>query len=363
MTTSPSVSASRPLVVDQDTLNDELQLHLTAKDVENNPKFANLLQALTHILTPEGRSCDILRDLHQAEEKLQYEKHEWLQSHILHRELQEIILDYELQAHDTALSTADKEFKEILEQSLTYAETFDYLLFNPDPSSQVTLLGLSPEDIESHNPYNMHLPSLQQKLIPDLENRLRQRCENLVGVFCSSYLRAESSTLTMAKSTQLPALVERSQALLDENRKQLKQIRSMREKQFWRYFHTLLESLSILDKMVNTYRLGKQSQYTSITADWLAARCDAMCFKIKYVELQVLCDTYSAEAVNALRKVKQHLSEATEEKERDLHRIALALNAYAAIGSGFDELVEEYGKLKAEMDNKRWALQEFQRTN
>lgn len=48
---------------------------------------------------------------------------------------------------------------------------------------------------------------------------------------------AESSTLTMAKSTQLPALVERSQALLDENRKQLKQIRSMREKQFWRYFH------------------------------------------------------------------------------------------------------------------------------
>ncbi|PVD20730.1 hypothetical protein C0Q70_18891 [Pomacea canaliculata] len=151
--------------------------------------------------------------LAQAEEKLQYEKHEWLQSHILHRELQEIILDYELQAHDTALSTADKEFKEILEQSLTYAETFDYLLFNPDPSSQVTLLGLSPEDIESHNPYNMHL------------------------------------------------------------------------------------------------------------------------------------------------------SEATEEKERDLHRIALALNAYAAIGSGFDELVEEYGKLKAEMDNKRWALQEFQRTN
>lgn len=57
------------------------------------------------------------------------------------------------------------------------------------------------------------------------------------------------------------------------------------------------------------------------------------------------------------------MSEATEEKERDLHRIALALNAYAAIGSGFDELVEEYGKLKAEMDNKRWALQEFQRTN
>lgn len=47
--------------------------------------------------------------LAQAEEKLQYEKHEWLQSHILHRELQEIILDYELQAHDTALSTADKE--------------------------------------------------------------------------------------------------------------------------------------------------------------------------------------------------------------------------------------------------------------
>ena len=41
----------------------------------------------------------------------------------------------------------------------------------------------------------------------------------------------------------------------------------------------------MLEKMVNQYRLGKQSRYNTISTESLVARCDAMCLKIKSVEL------------------------------------------------------------------------------
>lgn len=45
------------------------------------------------------------------------------------------------------------QFKEILEQCLNYAEAGDYLSFTPDPSSKVSLFGLSPGDVQANNPY------------------------------------------------------------------------------------------------------------------------------------------------------------------------------------------------------------------
>nr|KAG5696604.1 hypothetical protein BaRGS_034065 [Batillaria attramentaria] len=170
----------------------------------------------------------------------------------------------------------------------------------------------------------------------------------------------DSGELALAKASQLPALVERSLRTLEEEKKQLKMTRAKREKQFWLYFETLLASLGLLEKMVNEYRLGKQSQNNTITTEWLVARCDAMCLKIKYVEMQILCDTYTAETVGALQRISQHLSDKHDASEKDLHRVNLALEAYSAVGSGFSELVDEYGRLKNELENKQWALNEFQ---
>lgn len=59
---------------------------------------------------------------------------------------------------------------------------------------------------------------------------------------------------------------------------------------------------------------------------------------------------------------RSHLEESVELKEKDMQRVSFALNAYATVGSGFEALVEEYGKLKAELDNKQWALNEFRKT-
>jgi len=41
-----------------------------------------------------------------------------------------------------------------------------------------------------------------------------------------------------------------------------------------------------------------------VTAEWLAAKCDAMCLKVRVLQNQMIRDTYTPEATEALKRVK-----------------------------------------------------------
>jgi hypothetical protein len=56
---------------------------------------------------------------------------------------------------------------------------------------------------------------------------------------------------------------------------------------------------------------------------------------------------------------RQELSDVLAVKERDLHRVRMALQAYSSLGYGFDQLAEEYSALMRELENKEWALSEL----
>lgn len=45
------------------------------------------------------------------------------------------------------------QFHKILQECLTRAELEDYLDFSPDPSTKVTTLGLTKEELNRQNPY------------------------------------------------------------------------------------------------------------------------------------------------------------------------------------------------------------------
>ena len=47
------------------------------------------------------------------------------------------------------------------------------------------------------------------------------------------------------------------------------------------HLQVLLQSLETLEKLITRYRLQSQPTYDRVTADWLVAKCDAMCLKIK----------------------------------------------------------------------------------
>lgn len=347
----------------QNVSNQLPYVNLSASDVEKYPDFCSLLSILSTQITPDGLSLQTTKDLKQAEEVLRHEKHAWLLNLILYTELQELALDYDIKSQEVSLSSRDAQFHKILQGSLTHAEISDYLEFSPDPSSKVTSLGLSRDDLNWHNPCRQHLSSLQQALIPEVEERLRKKCENLVLAHDPlSANTSESTNLMFAKSSQLPVLVERDIHQLEESHRRLKEDQRKKEKQFTAYYQVLLDSLHLMQSLISKYKLGQQLEKDTITAEWLYAKCDAMCLKIKIVELQILCDTYTIETLDSLRIIRKKLEEAHKDSEKEKVHVEQAIKAYECLGQEFDQIVSEFGKFKDELENKQWALAEFGKT-
>lgn len=343
-------------------LNKALGINLTAEDIQSNPEFVDLLLILSDHISDEGVSSLVQQDLQQAEEELKHEKHSWLLQKILYHELEELLRDYDIKSHDTALSTEDRQFQTILQESLTRAEIADYLHCSPDPASKNTLLGLSKAELAQQNPHKKHLPFIQQKLIPDIEKRLAETCDSLIN-FHQTGLDQDDIEPSFSPTTQLPALVESDKHRLQKTQAQLKTIRHDKERQFWSYYKTLIDSLSLLEEVVSKYRFRNQTEHNTITTEWLLARCDGLCLKIRLLEMQVLCDTYTNDTVKALHSVRDHLDTNFRDTDKEFHHISEALRSYESVGMGFDELVEEFRKLKEEKDNKQWALSELHRAD
>lgn len=76
-------------------------------------------------------------------------------------------------------------------------------------------------------------------------------------------------------------------------------------------------------------------------------------------ELKILSDTYTAEKVEVHCLIRDRLEEAICLQEQDMEKSQQVLNTYEVLGDEFDRLVKEYTQLKQATENKRWALQEF----
>ena len=59
---------------------------------------------------------------------------------------------------------------------------------------------------------------------------------------------------------------------------------------------------------------------------------------------------------------RDYLEIAEEESSTELQSSKQALKAYESVGMGFDALVQQYTRLTAEIDNKKWALSELRQT-
>lgn len=343
-----------------DKLNSALPIDITAAQVQQYPELVKLLTELSQRITPEGISVQVKQELEQAEEELRHEKHSWLLQHTLYKEIEEFLIDSELRSQDVALSPDDKQFHTMLQECLTFSEIGDYLRCSPDPSCKVNLLGLTEESIHNENPHRKNLAYLQQKLIPQIEERLADKCENLQNF--QDVDNALDSSPTLAKSSQLPALMEAQKRKLEEDTQQLERLRMAKEKQFQTYYQTLLDSLHLLEELITKYRLQNQMEHDTVSAEWLVGKCDGLCLKIKLIELQILSDTYTHETTKALQQIKDTLHGAKVEAEKSKTYVTKTLQTYESLGSEFDDLVMEYQTLKEEMDNKEWALSELQKS-
>lgn len=161
----------------------------------------------------------------------------------------------------------------------------------------------------------------------------------------------------MAKIHQLPSLIDgQLDAQSNSKTKAFVEDDQILREQFTKYISTLLDSLAIMEELVEKHMLEIQMEQHSNQAEWLTVHCDALLLKIKSLHLEILCETYTKDTVPALKKIAHDLETSAEQVEGEIQASRARLNRYESVGQGFTDIVKEYGQLRETLKQKKWAL-------
>uniref|UniRef100_A0A2K5RU38 HAUS augmin like complex subunit 4 n=1 Tax=Cebus imitator TaxID=2715852 RepID=A0A2K5RU38_CEBIM len=120
--------------------------NLSKEDLLQNPYFSKLLLSLSQHVDESGLSLTLAKEQAQAWKEVRLHKTTWLRSEILHRVIQELLVDYYVKMQDTNLTSEDKKFHETLEQRLLVTELTR--LVGPSQEREIpSLLGLEKADL------------------------------------------------------------------------------------------------------------------------------------------------------------------------------------------------------------------------
>ncbi|KAH1182440.1 HAUS augmin-like complex subunit 4 [Mauremys mutica] len=332
---------------------------LTEEDASAHPGLANLLLGLTPYLDPSGLSTPLARQLEQAGKELQLRRAAWLRWEALHRLLQEALREQRAGRGDASPSLEHRKFLETLEQRLLLGELSRIL--EPGPSlcgARPPLLGLGAPDLLELLPPSQDLALLRQHLPQEIEERLR--CK---GLALLSYHRPDSDGAgESARCAMLWPLAEglaAEQRRLQAGRSRRRELMGLLERQRAAYPQVLLRCLGLLRRLALEHRLGAQAQLDQLNTHYLEVKCSAMFLKIRLEELSLLLDTYSPESVEVHRAIRAGLQGAVQQQEQELATAQKILATYESLGPEFEGLVQEYAQLCGAVENKRWALHEF----
>ncbi|VTJ66199.1 Hypothetical predicted protein [Marmota monax] len=286
--------------------------NLREEDLLQNPYFSKLLLSLSQHMDESGLSLLLAKEQAQAWKEIRLRKTTWLRSEILQRVIQELLVDYYVKTQDTNLTSEDKK---------------DFV-------------------------------QMKARLQLEVEEQLKRKCFTLL-CYHDPNSDADSETLKAAKVWKLAeVLVGEKQQCQDAKNQQKEQL-VLLEKKSATYSQVLLRCLALLQRLLQEHRLKTQSELDRINAQYLEIKCSAMILKLRMEELKILSDTYTAEKVEVHRLIRDRLEGAIRLQEQDMEKSRQVLNTYEVLGEEFDRLVKEYTQLKQATENKRWALQEF----
>uniref|UniRef100_A0A6I8PCK5 HAUS augmin like complex subunit 4 n=1 Tax=Ornithorhynchus anatinus TaxID=9258 RepID=A0A6I8PCK5_ORNAN len=285
------------------------------EDLLHNPHFAKLLLSLAQRLDGTGLSNALAEEQAQAWKDVRLQKTMWLRSEVLHRVIQEMLVDYYVRARDANLTPEDRKDSRLL----------------------------------------------QERLLPAVEEGLKKKCFSLL-CYHDPNSDSDTDTLKAAKVWKLAETLTGEKQQRQDARSQQKEQIVLLEKQRATYSQALLRCLALLQKLLQEHRLETQAELDRKHTQYLEVKCKAMILKLRMEELQVLSDTYPAEKVEVHRIIRDSLEEATRTQEQDLENSRRLLGAYEVLGAEFDGLVQEYAQLRQEIDNKRWAIREFDKS-
>lgn len=335
-------------------------LQLEEEDLEKNPQFSKLLLELCQILEPSGESTTLSRELEEVQRELRLQRKVWLRSEVLHRLIQEMLLDLQVRKQEGKTTVEENKFLDGLQQCLLVTQCSGLLPSNNDAGS-IALLGLEKQDLLNLLPSNTDSLWIRERLHKQLEEALRKKCFTFLS-FHQPETDEESEVLRAAKALRLASTLEDEKRRLQTEEEKHQEIGALLERQQEMYPHVLLRCLSLLRQAASDLRLQAQSEIDCKNAEYLEAKSNALFLKLRVEELQVLTDTYSPEKVDVHKYIRSSLEAAVKTEKNELAASKQILSSYEFLGTKFEELVQEYTRLKDKIKDNRWAIQELSKT-
>lgn len=162
--------------------------------------------------------------------------------------------------------------------------------------------------------------------------------------------------LLLAKINQLPMLISSRLEALNNSKEAMVENDHILKEQYTKYISTLLESLKIMEDLLNKHMLEIQKEQYYLRSESIQVHCDALYLKIKSLRLEILCETYTKETVLALKKISKEMEAKSDQIENDIQSSKVRLSRYESVGQDFNCIVNEYSKLREAIKQKKWTL-------
>uniref|UniRef100_A0A8C5MH53 HAUS augmin like complex subunit 4 n=2 Tax=Leptobrachium leishanense TaxID=445787 RepID=A0A8C5MH53_9ANUR len=335
---------------------------LDEEEIQKNTQFSKLLLEVSQMLEPGGASVSIHKALEQAQRELRLQRKVWFRSEIIHRLIQEMLVDFQVRKHDGCLSAEESKFYDWLKQCMLVSECSRMLSGNSVSSSDsVSLLGLQKQDLIHGLPSDSNVLQMRDLFQRYLEESLKKKCFTFLS-FHQPETDEESDVVCAAKILRLASTLEDEKRRLENEKEKQLELGVTMGKQQEMYPQVLLRCLSLMQEAASDLRLKAQAEIDRINSEYLEAKGTALFLKLRMEELQVLADTYSPEKLEVHRKIRESLETAVKTKKQELATSQQILSSYEFLGPEFEELVQEYTRLKDKIKDNRWMLQELSKT-
>eukprot|EP00117_Sycon_ciliatum_P029601 scpid37745/ scgid23527/ HAUS augmin-like complex subunit 4 len=329
---------------------------VTQTDLEANPEFSRVLSRLsTDYLSRDGTDLRTASELEKWQHELRQSRTEWLKCKLLYTEVEEVLEDSQIQSLALSSPSTDSKALETVQYGLSHAESTQYMCMPPSEHAQpqaepMSILGIPMSEVERNasTATKAAAQQIRKHIVPVIQANLQRKLRELTAFYAPAGLPAG---VALSQQVQTDAQkVRANKRLISDDSLQIEQLRMQ-------YYDVLWRCLELLDSMLVEHKLNNSA--ADEHCKLLIIRCQTVALKLQLLEAQVKCDTYTAPNTAALTMVKHSLDQARSEVDAGHVASTAALSAYAGLGSGFDAIVEEYTRLQAELDNKRWALSEL----
>nr|XP_002120531.2 uncharacterized protein LOC100187022 isoform X1 [Ciona intestinalis] len=308
--------------------------------MKRNPKLAEVIKLLED--KRKERRDALERRLDEANAKLSSTKSEWLKQQTLYLSVQHV-LDHN---EECDLGEAPKAFQ--IAQCLNSVD--EDSAFNVRRHDLTSML----DDKEK-------LDRAKKLLSQKVETHLSNTCLNLMKFHDLPKL-SENGKVLHARALQLGEMVKNEKlefAKLDKYSSELGEKLLDLYVDYHQELHNCVDSLT---EILSKYTFDLQPKKNQIVIKDAMQSCETLAAKLKCTRVKLVCETYSPQRLEALRKIRLHQEETSTLLHTELERINLRLEAYKNMGGEFEAIARKYSEVRSEIDKNQSTMEQIKRS-